>query len=127
MNVSSTILVAIFILIIDVIIITIDIKNKLIIAGSNKYRIIMPATVIIFIIITALSKNFKIEDIIVLIEILPLAFVGNKCGITEKGLLTNSYLTKWEMLLALSQYLMTYQLISKTDIILTSFISMGDY
>lgn len=91
----SAILIAIFILIVDVVIITIDLKNKLIIVGKNKYRIIMPVTVIIFIIITALSKDFKIQDIIVLIGILPLAFVGNKCGITEKGLLTNSSVIKW--------------------------------
>ena len=91
----SSIVIAIFILIVDIVVITIDLKHKLTIVGKNKYRIIMPITVIIFIIITALSKEFKIQDIIVLIEILPLAFVGNKCGITEKGLLTNSYIIKW--------------------------------
>ena len=92
----SSILIAIFILIVDIVVITIDLRHKLIIVGKNKYRIIMPVIVIIFIIITALSKEFKIQDIIVLIEILPLAFVGNKCGITAKGLLTNSYVVKWE-------------------------------
>ena len=85
----STILISIFILIIDVVLITIDIKNKLIFAGKNIYKIIMPMTIVAFIIFTVVSKNFRFEDIIVLIEILPLAFVGNKCGITEKGLLTN--------------------------------------
>ena len=95
MNIS-TMLAVIFILIINIVIITIDLKNKLIIAGKNKYRILMPVTVIVFIIITVLSTNFKIQDIIILVEILPLAFVGNKCGITEKGLLANSYVTSWE-------------------------------
>lgn len=92
----STILISIFILIIDVVLITIDIKNKLIFAGKNIYKIIMPMTIVAFIIFTVVSKNFGFEDIIVLIEILPLAFVGNKCGITEKGLLTNSYVAKWD-------------------------------
>lgn len=92
----STILTAIFILIIDIVIITIDLKNKLIIAGKNRYRIIMPVIVIAFIIITALSTNFKMQDIMILVGILPLAFVGDKRGITEKGLLTNSYVMKWE-------------------------------
>ena len=91
----STILVAIFMLIIDVVFITIDIKNKIILAGKNKYRIILPVMIIVFVILTALTRKFEVKDIIVLIEILPLAFVGNKCGITENGLLTNSYVTTW--------------------------------
>lgn len=92
----STILIFIFILIIDVVLITIDIKNKLIFAGRNKYRIIMPVMIVIFMVSTFVSKSFKFEDIVVLIEILPLAFVGNKCGITSKGLLTNSFVTTWD-------------------------------
>jgi len=92
----STILISIFIVIIDVVLITIDIKNKLIFAGKNIYRIIMPITIVAFIIFTFVSKSFKLEDIIILIEILPLAFVGNKCGITSKGLLTNSFVTTWD-------------------------------
>ena len=92
----STILIAIFILIIDMIIIRLDIKNKLVYTGINIYRIIIPLTVVIFIILTVISKGFKYEDIIILIEVLPLGFFGNKCGITEKGLLINSYVTPWD-------------------------------
>jgi hypothetical protein len=92
----STILTAIFILIIDVVLIRIHIKNKLIFIGQNKYRVIMPVTIVVFIIITLASKSFKVEDIIISVLILPLAFVGNKSGITEKGLLMKSYLTTWD-------------------------------
>lgn len=95
MNIS-TILTAIFILIIDVVLIRIHIKNKLIFIGQNKYRVIMPVTIVVFIIITLASKSFKVEDIIISVLILPLAFVGNKSGITEKGLLMKSYLTTWD-------------------------------
>lgn len=95
MSVSS-IVAFIFILIVDIILIAIDRKNKLIIVGTNKYKIIMPVVVIGFIIYTAISNNFKVEDMAILIGILPLAFVGNKCGITEKGILTNSYVFTWD-------------------------------
>lgn len=95
MSVSS-IVAFIFILIVDIILIVIDRKNKLVIAGTNKYKTIMPVMVIGFIIYTAISNNFKVEDMAILIGILPLAFVGNKCGITERGILTNSYVITWD-------------------------------
>jgi len=92
----SNIVAFIFLLIVDIILIAIDRKNKLIIAGANKYKIIMPVTVIGFIVYTAIASNFKVEEIAVLIGVLPLAFVGNKCGITERGILTNSYVLTWD-------------------------------
>lgn len=95
MSVSS-IVAFIFIVVVDIVLITIDRKNKLIIPGINRYKVIMPVVVIGFIIYTAISKNFKAEDLAILIGILPLAFVGNKCGITERGILTNSYVLKWD-------------------------------
>lgn len=114
MSVSS-IVALIFILIVDIILIRIDLKNKLIIPGTNKYKIIMPVVVIGFIIYTALSKNFKIEDMAVLVGILPLAFIGNKCGITERGILTNSYVITWDRIESYSleergeKYLLSYK------------------
>ena len=95
MNISS-IVALVFILIIDIVLIRIDLKNKLIISGTNIYKIIMPVTVIGFIIYTALSRNFKVEDMAILVGILPLAFIGNKCGITERGILINSYVFVWD-------------------------------
>lgn len=114
MSVSS-IVGLIFILIVDIILIRIDLKNKLIISGTNKYKIIMPVVVIGFIIYTALSKNFKVEDIVILVGILPLAFIGNKCGITERGILTNSYVITWDRIESYSleerrdKYLLSYK------------------
>lgn len=111
----SSIVAFIFILIVDFVLIRIDLKNKLIISGNNKYKIIMPVIVIIFIVYTALSKNFKVEDIIVLVGMLPLAFVGNKCGITERGILTNSYVITWDKIQSYSleeqgdRYLLSYK------------------
>lgn len=111
----SSIVAFIFILIVDFVLIRIDLKNKLIISGNNKYKIIMPIIVIIFIVYTALSKNFKVEDIIVLAGMLPLAVVGNKCGITEKGILTNSYVITWDKIQSYSleeqgdRYLLSYK------------------
>ena len=111
----STIVALIFILIVDVVLIRIDLKNKLIIAGTNKYKIIMPVVVIGFIIYTAVSKSFKVEDIAILVGILPLAFIGNKCGITERGILTNSYVITWDKIESYSleergeKYLLSYK------------------
>lgn len=92
----STILIIVFILIIDIVLIRIDIKNKLIFEGINKYKIVMPILVVGFIAVTLFSNNYRLQDIIVGIEILPLAFIGNKCGITENGFLVNSYVTIWD-------------------------------
>lgn len=92
----SSILIIVFILIIDIVLIRIDIKNKLIFEGINKYKIVMPILVVGFIAVTLFSNNYRIQDIIVGIEMLPLAFVGNKCGIAENGFLVSSYVTIWD-------------------------------
>lgn len=91
----SSIVGIIFILIVDIILIRIDLKNKLIISGINIYKILMPVIVIIFIICRVLAKDFKAEDIAILVGILPLAFIGNKSGITERGILNNSHVFVW--------------------------------
>lgn len=114
MSVSSVVAL-IFIFIVDVVLIRIDLKNKLIIPGTNKYKVIMPVVVIGFIAYTALARNFKVEDIIVLVGMLPLAFIGNKCGITERGILTNSYVVTWDRIESYSleekgdKYLLSYK------------------
>ena len=93
---TSTILVFLFILIMDIFLIYKDIKNKLIFRGNKKFKIVVPVMIIAFIAVTLINNNFRLEDIIVCIEILPLAFVGNKSGITENGFLLNSYVTPWD-------------------------------
>lgn len=92
----SSILIYIFVLVVDITLITKDVRNKLIIAGKNKYKIIVPAMIAAFIIITLVTKEFKAENIIIGIELIPLAFVGNKSGISKNGLIMNSYITTWE-------------------------------
>lgn len=92
----SLILIFIFVLIIDVILVSKDIKNKLLFSGGKKFKFIIPVMIIAFIILALKENDFKIENIIICIEILPLAFVGNKAGITEKGFLLNSYVTPWD-------------------------------
>ncbi len=92
-----TIIGAIFIIGVSLIIYLRERKYKLIYKGRNQNFYMVPLIIIIFIAATFLTgKTFKPTDIIVLIAIIPLAFVGNKCGITEDGILLNSYLTKWD-------------------------------
>lgn len=92
-----TIIGAIFIIGVSLIIYLRERKYKLIYKGRNQNFYMVPLIIIIFIAATFFTgKTFKPTDIIVLIAIIPLAFVGNKCGITEDGILLNSYLTKWD-------------------------------
>lgn len=92
----SAILIGIFILLIDIFLIRKEIKNKLIFIGIKKFKIAIPIMILAFIILIFQENNFKTENIILCIEVLPLIFVGNKTGITEKGFLLNSYLTPWD-------------------------------
>lgn len=111
----STILILIAILLIDVVLIIKDIKNKLIFKGTRKFRIVIPVMIIAFIIITLSTNKFRAQDIIMCIEIMPLVFVGNKTGITEKGFLFNSYVTPWDKVESYSlddqdnKYVVTYK------------------
>ena len=92
-----TIIGAIFIIGVSLIIYLRERKYKLIYKGRNQNFYMDPLIIIIFIAATFFTgKTFKPTDNIVLIAIIPLAFVGNKCGITEDGILLNSYLTKWD-------------------------------
>lgn len=92
----SSIFILIFVLIIDGLLIAKEIKNKVIFRGRKKFKGIIPLMIIAFVAITLKGNNFRMEDIIICIAILPLAFVGNKTGITEKGFLFNSYVTLWD-------------------------------
>ncbi|WP_455796869.1 hypothetical protein [Clostridium butyricum] len=69
-------------------------KHKLIYCGRNQNYYLVPLIIIIFIGVTFFSgRSIKPADIMVVIVIIPVAFVGNKCGITENGILLSSYLT----------------------------------
>ncbi|WP_315069977.1 DUF5673 domain-containing protein [uncultured Clostridium sp.] len=93
---TSTIFLFIFILAVDIMLIVKDVRSKLIISGNKKFKVIIPVMIVVFIIMTLRNSTFGIENIIVCIGILPLAFVGNKTGITENGFLFNSYVTPWD-------------------------------
>ena len=72
-------------------------KHKLIYCGRNQNYYLVPLIIIIFIGVTFFSgRSIKPADIMVVIVIIPVAFVGNKCGITENGILLSSYLTTWD-------------------------------
>lgn len=92
----SSIFILIFVLIIDGLLIAREIKNKLIFSGRKKFKIVIPVMIIAFAAMMLQGNNYKMQDIIVCIAILPLAFVGNKTGITENGFLFNSYVTPWD-------------------------------
>lgn len=93
---TSAILTFIFILIVDIILIVKDIKSKLIISGRKKFKLLLPVMIVVFIIMTIQNSNLVLENIVLCIGIIPLIFVGNKTGITEKGLILNSYVTPWD-------------------------------
>lgn len=95
MEISSILIIA-FIVIMDIVLIVKDIKNKIIYSGTKKFKIAIPLMIVIFVGITLMNSNYRMQDIIVCVAILPLAFVGNKTGITEKGFLFNSYVTPWD-------------------------------
>ncbi|WP_160693196.1 DUF5673 domain-containing protein [Clostridium sp. C2-6-12] len=114
MNITS-IVALIFILIVDFVLIRIDIKNKLIISGTNSYKLIMPIVVIGYMVYIGVSRGAKLEDMAVIAAILPLAFIGNKSGITERGILTNSFVFTWDKIESYSleergnRYIMFYK------------------
>lgn len=93
---TSTIFLFIFILAVDIMLIIRDVRSKVIINGNKKFKVIIPVMIVVFIIMTLRNSTFGIENIIVCIGILPLAFVGNKTGITANGFLFNSYVTPWD-------------------------------
>ncbi|WP_297423738.1 DUF5673 domain-containing protein [Clostridium sp.] len=97
---NINIIIMILIFIVAVVLIIRDMRTKLIFAGSrNKYKMLTTVAIIMFLIYTYILNGFKLEDIIVILILLPLVFVGNKNGIVENGFLFNSYVTAWEKIL----------------------------
>ncbi|EKQ56350.1 MULTISPECIES: DUF5673 domain-containing protein [unclassified Clostridium] len=96
----ANILLIILVFIIDVVLIIRDMRRKLIFTGArNKYKMLTTVAIIVFLIYTYILNSFKLEDIIVILILLPLIFVGNKNGIVENGFLFNSYVTSWDKVL----------------------------
>lgn len=72
-------------------------KYNIIYKGRKPNYYLVPLVVVIFIVFTFFSgRSIKPADIIAIIVVIPVAFVGNKCGITEDGILLNSCLTTWD-------------------------------
>lgn len=72
-------------------------KYKLVYSGKNQNAYMVPLIIAIFIVSTFISgKEIKPADIIVIAAIIPIAFIGNKTGITEEGVLLSTYLTTWD-------------------------------
>lgn len=86
----------------DLFLVRIELKNKLIFSGGKKLRTTMPIVVIAFIGLTLAKSNFKLEDILICIGIIPLAFIGYKAGITKDGFMMNSFMTPWDKIEAYS-------------------------
>ena len=68
---------------------------KLDFSGTNQYRFVTPAVVIIYIISIFIEKNFTFGNILIVIGLVIFALLGNKCGIGKKGIITGSWFTPW--------------------------------
>ena len=72
-------------------------KHKLIYTGRNQYVYVIAVILIVFIAYSYFSYNtLRMIDIIVVIAIIPMGVIGNKCGITEDGILMSSHVTTWD-------------------------------
>ncbi|MGN0143607.1 MAG: DUF5673 domain-containing protein [Clostridium sp.] len=72
-------------------------KYKLIYSGKNQYYYIVPLIIVLLIISTFISANgIKPADILVIAAMIPIAFIGNKTGITKEGVLLSASLTTWD-------------------------------
>ncbi|MDO5517124.1 MAG: DUF5673 domain-containing protein [Clostridium sp.] len=93
---ATTILALAIILVVDVIFIMRERRYTVTYKGSNRFGMAIPILILIIIVFALFSKSFKTTDLIVIIPMLPLAFLGNKSGVTEEGIVLNCYLTPWD-------------------------------
>ncbi|HEX9025295.1 MAG TPA: DUF5673 domain-containing protein [Clostridium sp.] len=70
-------------------------NNKLDFKGKNQYRFVTPVVVIVYIISLFTEKNFTFENILIVVGLVIFAFLGNKCGVGKKGIITGSWFTAW--------------------------------
>ncbi len=70
-------------------------NNKLDFKGQNQYRFVTPVVVIVYMISLFTEKNFTFENILIVIGLVIFAFLGNKCGVGKKGIITGSWFTAW--------------------------------
>lgn len=77
-------------------------NNKLKFKGTNQYRFIVPLIVLAFVISIFMEQNITVENILLIIGLVIFAILGNKCGVSEKGIITGSWFTPWNKLDAIS-------------------------
>lgn len=70
-------------------------NNKLDFKGKNQYRFAIPAVVLVYIISIFMEKGFNFENILIVIGLSIFALLGNKCGVSKKGIITGSWFTAW--------------------------------
>ncbi|EKQ56351.1 MULTISPECIES: DUF5673 domain-containing protein [unclassified Clostridium] len=70
-------------------------NNKLDFKGTNEYRFVIPAIVILFIASLFAGKDFSAENILLTIGLIIFMLLGNKSGVGKKGILTGSWFTSW--------------------------------
>ena len=92
----STIIAFIVVLATDVVFFLRERKHSLKYKGRNMLGVFIPVIVLIIVALSLVSQTIKVTDLVILIPMIPLAFLGNKCGVTEEGILLNCYLTTWD-------------------------------
>lgn len=70
-------------------------SNKLDFSGKNKYGFIIPTIVMVYIISLIAEKNLNFENVLIVIGLVIFAFLGNKSGISKKGIIISSWFTAW--------------------------------
>ncbi|AWK52289.1 hypothetical protein DIC82_15355 [Clostridium beijerinckii] len=70
-------------------------NNKLDFKGKNQYRFVTPVVVLVYIISIYMEKRFDFENILIVIGLAIFALLGNKCGVSKKGIITGSWFTAW--------------------------------
>ncbi|HCW52221.1 MAG TPA: hypothetical protein DG753_00440 [Clostridium sp.] len=93
---TSTIIAFILVLATDVVFFLRERKYVIKYKGRNRLGLLIPAVVLVIVALSLISQTIKITDLFILIPMIPLAFLGNKCGVTEQGILSNCYLTTWD-------------------------------
>ncbi len=93
---ATTILAFVIILVVDIVFFLRERRYSVIYKGRNKLGMAVPIIALIIIGMSLFTKTLKTTDIIIIIPMIPLAFLGNKCGVSEEGILLNCYLTPWD-------------------------------
>lgn len=95
---STTIILLVVMLGVAIFLFARDNKFKLTYKGRSQLKLVVPTMIAVFVVVSVTSKTIKPSDFILLAAMIPLALFGNKCGLTDEGIVSNSYLTTWDKL-----------------------------